>query len=139
MIISISILSVNISYSLKTTSTLIKEEEGNMGTSARIIRAMEARTFMEGPELCREYIRTSKMWFGTSTLQPGQRGNIDNGHSVSQEVFYCCQGHILLFDEDQYYELFGGDAIFVPEGLPHTLINIGEETAVLVWAGAPGE
>lgn len=110
-----------------------------MGTSARIIRAMEARTFMEGPELCREYIRTSKMWFGTSTLQPGQRGNVDNGHSVSQEVFYCCQGHILLFDEEQYYELFGGDAIFIPEGLPHTLINIGEETAVLVWAGAPGE
>jgi mannose-6-phosphate isomerase-like protein (cupin superfamily) len=53
--------------------------------------------------------------------------------------FYCCKGHVLLFDEQKYYELFGGDAIFIPEGLPHTLINIGEETAVLVWAGAPGE
>jgi mannose-6-phosphate isomerase-like protein (cupin superfamily) len=76
---------------------------------------------------------------GTSTLQPEQRGNLDNGHSVSQEVLYCCQRHILLFDEEQYYELFGGDAIFVPEGLPHPLINIGEETAVRVWAGVPGE
>jgi mannose-6-phosphate isomerase-like protein (cupin superfamily) len=110
-----------------------------MDTLARVIRALDARTFMEGPELCREYIRTSKMWLGTSTLQPGQRGSIDVGHAVSQEVFYCCKGHVLLFDEKQYYELVGGDAIFIPEGLPHTLINIGEETAVLVWAGAPGE
>lgn len=108
-------------------------------TSARIIRATEARTFMEGPELCREYIKTPKMWLGTSTLHPGQRGAIDVGHKVSQEVFYCCTGHVLLFDETQYYELFGGDAIFIPEGLPHTLINIGEDIAVLVWAGAPGE
>jgi mannose-6-phosphate isomerase-like protein (cupin superfamily) len=116
-----------------------KESEGSMDATARIIRATEARTFMEGPELCREYIKTPKMWLGTSTLQPGQRGAIDVGHQVSQEVFYCCKGHILLFDEKQYYELSGGDAIFIPEGLPHTLINIGEETAVLVWAGAPGE
>ncbi len=110
-----------------------------MGTSARIIRAAEAKTFMEGLELCREYVRTPTMWLGTSTLQPGERGSIDVGRKVSQEVFYCCKGHILLFDEQQYYELFGGDAIFIPEGLPHTLTNIGEETAVLVWSGAPGE
>lgn len=110
-----------------------------MGTSAQIIRAKEARTFMEGPELCRGHVRTSKLWLGTSTLQPGQKGHVNNGHSVSQEIVYGCQRHIQQFDKDQYYRLFGGGAIFVPEGLPHTLINIGEETAVLAWAGAPGE
>ena len=108
-------------------------------SSARIIRSTEAKTFMEGPELCREFVKTPKMWLGTSTLHPGQRGAIDVGHSVSQEVFYCCQGHVLLYDEKQYYELFGGDAIWIPEGLPPTLINIGDEIAILVWAGAPGE
>jgi oxalate decarboxylase/phosphoglucose isomerase-like protein (cupin superfamily) len=107
-------------------------------TAAKIIRSIEARTFMEGLELCREYVKTPKLWFGSSTLLPGQRGNIDVGHEHSQEVFYCCQGHVLLFDETQYFELFGGDAILIPEKLPHTLINIGEETAVLVWSGAPG-
>ncbi len=110
-----------------------------MSTPARIIRAVEARTFMEGPELCREYVKTSKLWLGSSTLLSGQRGAIDRGHATSQEVFYCCQGHVLLYDEEIYYELFAGDSIFIPEGLPHTLINIGEEIAVLVWAGAPGE
>jgi oxalate decarboxylase/phosphoglucose isomerase-like protein (cupin superfamily) len=106
---------------------------------AKIIRSTEAKTFMEGSELCREYVRNPKMWLGSSVLHPGQRGNIDPGHKNSVEVFYVCAGHVLLFDEKEYYELFAGDAIFIPEELPHTLINIGEELAVLVWAGAPGE
>ena len=105
---------------------------------ATVIRRIKARNFMEGPEHCRDYIMTEKIWFGTSTLPPGARGNIDPGHPSSQEVFFVCKGHVLLFDERQYYELFEGDAIFIPEGLPHTLINVGEDTAILGWAGAPG-
>lgn len=106
---------------------------------AKLIRQSEARNFMEGPEHCREYVKTEKLWLGTSTLPPGQRGNIDVGHPNSQEVFFVCRGHVLLFDEKWHYELFAGDAILIPEGLPHTLINVGEETAVLAWAGAPGQ
>ena len=108
-------------------------------SEATIIRSTEARTFMEGPELCREFVKIPEMWLGASSLPPGQRGNIDVGHKDSVEVFYLCTGHVLLFDEMKYYELFAGDSIFIPRKLPHTLINIGEETAVLVWAGAPGE
>ena len=107
--------------------------------TATIIHSAEARIFMEGPELCREFVKKPKMWLGTSTLPAGQRGNIDTGHKDSVEVFYLCTGHVLIFDEKRYYELFAGDSIFIPEELPHTLINIGEETAVLVWAGAPGQ
>lgn len=105
----------------------------------RIIRQAEARSFMEGPEHCREYFKVPKLWFGTSTLGPGERGNIDPGHPNSQEVFFVCQGHVLLYDEKQYYELVQGDAILVPEGVPHTLINVGEEVALIAWAGAPGD
>jgi uncharacterized cupin superfamily protein len=107
--------------------------------TAKIVRSTEARTFLEGPEICREFVNLPRMWLGTSTLPPGQRGNIDRGHKNSVEVFYICLGHVLLYDEKQYYELFAGDAILIPETLPHTLINIGEEIAVIVWAGAPGE
>lgn len=108
-------------------------------TTARIIRQSEARNFMEGPEHCREYVKTARLWFGTSSLQVGERGAIDPGHANSEEVFFVCQGHVLLFDEKQYYELHAGDALLIPEGLPHTLINVGEETAVIAWAGAPGQ
>jgi len=104
-----------------------------------IIPSIKARTYMDGPELCREYVKVPEMWLGTSTLPPGQRGNIDPGHPNSVEVFYVCTGHILLFDEQEYYELFPGDSILISKNLPHTLINIGEDTAVLVWAGAPGQ
>jgi len=108
-------------------------------TTARIIRQSEARNFMEGPEHCREYVKTARLWFGTSSLQVGERGAIDPGHANSEEVFFVCQGHVLLYDEKQYYELHAGDALLIPEGLPHTLINVGEETAVIAWAGAPGQ
>ena len=106
--------------------------------SASVIRQNEARNFMEGPEHCREYVNDKKLWFGTSTLKPGERGNIDVGHPNSKEVFFVCQGHVLLFDENKYYELFKGDAILIPENLPHTLVNVGDEVAILVWSGAPG-
>ena len=105
----------------------------------RIIRQDEARTFMEGLEECREYVKTPKIWFGTSMLKPGERGDIDVGHTNSQEVFFVCQGHVKLFDEKEYHELFKGDAVLIPEGVPHTLINVGEELALVAWAGAPGE
>lgn len=106
---------------------------------ATIIRKTEARNFMEGPEHCREYLKTAKIWFGTSVVPPGQRGNIDRGHPDSEEVFFMVKGHALIYDEVRYYELFEGDALLIPEGLPHTIINIGDETAILAWAGAPGQ
>ena len=107
--------------------------------SAEIVRAADARSFLEGEEVCREYLREQRMWFGTSTLQPGERGDIDPGHASSVEVFYCAQGHVLMHDGERDYELRAGDAVIVPENLPHALSNIGAVTAVLVWAGAPGE
>ena len=106
---------------------------------ATIIRKNEARNFMEGPEHCREYLKTAKIWLGTSTVPVGQRGNIDPGHPNSEEVYLCVQGHALIFDEKQYYELNEGDALLIPEGLPHTIINVGDVPVVIAWAGAPGQ
>jgi mannose-6-phosphate isomerase-like protein (cupin superfamily) len=108
-------------------------------TPARVVHAVDAKSFMEGDELCREYVRERRMWFGTSTLQPGERGDVDPGHASSVEVFYCCQGQVVMNDGERDYELSAGDAVIVPEGLPHALTNVGDVTAVLVWAGAPGE
>ena len=110
-----------------------------MSSQAAVVRAAEARSFLEGDELCREYLRERRMWFGTSTLQPGERGDVDPGHVTSVEVFYCAQGHVVMNDGQRDYELAAGDAVVIPEGLPHALTNIGDVTAVLVWAGAPGE
>ncbi|MFA6934913.1 MAG: cupin domain-containing protein [Sphaerochaetaceae bacterium] len=106
----------------------------------KIVRKAEARVFLEGPEVCREYFVTPKITFGTSCLKPGQRGDIDPGHPASHEVFFVTKGHVLLYTKDKaHYELFAEDAIIMPEGVPHTLINIGDEDAIITWSKAPSE
>jgi mannose-6-phosphate isomerase-like protein (cupin superfamily) len=103
-----------------------------------IIRETDAVKFMEGDERCSEYLREPRMWFGTSTLLPGEQGAIDPGHDQSVEVFYCCLGSVVLNDGERDYELSAGEAAIIPIGLPHALRNIGDVLALVVWAGAPG-
>ena len=107
----------------------------------KVVRKKEARSFMEGPEHCREYLKTNKITFGSSTLLPGQRGNIDRGHPKSHEIFFVSRGRVLMFVEerDEYFELEEQDIILMPEGVSHTLINIGTEPAVITWSLAPSE
>ncbi len=105
----------------------------------KVVRRRDARNFMEGPEHCREYLKTDKILFGTSTIPPGQRGVIDNGHPHSHEVFFVSRGRVLLYvkEKEQYIELEEEDVILMPEGVDHTLINVGEQTAVVTWSMAP--
>jgi quercetin dioxygenase-like cupin family protein len=107
----------------------------------KVVRKNEARIFMEGDELCREYLKTGKLTVGTSTLLPGQRGTVDKGHPGSHEIFFVSRGHVMLHvpDRNQYYELHEQEIILMPEGVPHTLINVGTETAVITWSMAPSE
>jgi mannose-6-phosphate isomerase-like protein (cupin superfamily) len=107
----------------------------------KVVRKSEARSFLEGDEHCREYLKTGKITFGTSSLLPGQRGLVDKGHAKSHEIFFVSRGRVLLHvpDRNEYFELGEEDIILMPEGVPHTLINVGEETAVVSWSMAPSE
>ena len=83
----------------------------------KVIRAGEARVFMDGPEVCREYEKTGKLTFGTSTLLPGQTGGFDPGHPKSHEIFYVSRGQVLMHipETSHWYELSEGDIILIPE------------------------
>lgn len=107
----------------------------------KVVRKKDVRHFMEADEHCREYLKTEKLTFGTSTLLPGQRGTVDKGHPKSHEIFFVSRGHILLHvpDRNEYFELHEQDIILMPEAVPHTLINVGEEKAVITWSLAPSE
>lgn len=107
----------------------------------QVVRLADAKSFWEGPELCRQYFKTEKITFGTSTLEPGETGDIDNGHSASHEVFFVVKGKVCLRTPhtDTNYELSEGDAIIMPETVPHELTNIGSGTAIAAWALAPSE
>ena len=104
-----------------------------------VVRRVNARSFMEGPEHCREYFHTDKITFGTSTLHAGQTGATDPGHPGAHEVFFLAKGHVLVHvgNPGYSYELDEGDAILLPESEPHTIINVGDETAFITWACAP--
>ena len=106
-----------------------------------IVRKSEAKVSLDGPEVCRDYCRTDKLWFGTSELLPGQTGGIDTGHPVSHETFFCSKGHVIVRnpDDNTCYELQEGDVLLIEEGEPHELTNIGTEPALISWCGGPTE
>jgi mannose-6-phosphate isomerase-like protein (cupin superfamily) len=106
---------------------------------AVLIKQADAKNFMEGVEYCREYVRDATLWFGISVVPPGQQGEVDPGHGASEEVFFCAKGHVLVYDGKRYYELGSQDALLIPPGLAHAIINIGKTPATVVWSGAPGE
>lgn len=104
----------------------------------QVVRLKDAESFMEGDEHCRHYVSTGRITFGTSSLPPGQRGAVDTGHPTSHEVFFVIRGHVLINTEGrEHFELWAGDAIVIPEGIPHTLINVGDEPALVSWSAAP--
>jgi len=111
---------------------------GDVTKKANVIRIKDAKSFMEGNEHCKLYFDNDNLVFGVSNLDPGLKGDVDPGHKDSYEVFFVARGKILchLPDEDVYEELCEGDAILIPPPRPHALINVGENTATVVWSQA---
>lgn len=110
-----------------------------MEKRGKILRPTEAKTFMDGDEFIRQYFQTDKITFGVSVLKPGQVGGLDPGHAEADEVFYCAAGHVLCYfpEDDNYYELFKGDALLIPPATGHKLFNVGDDEAAVIWACAP--
>ena len=104
-----------------------------------IIKPEQAQFFLDGQEVCRQYIATGKITFGTSTLLAGQTGGIDPGHPDSHEIFNCRRGNVAVFNPDsgKYNDLHEGDILLIEEGEPHQISNIGTETAVVTWSMGP--
>ncbi len=107
--------------------------------SVTVKKSVDTKVFMEGPEVCRLYFKSEKITFGSSTLLPGQTGDVDTGHAESEEIFYVACGHVLLNCGGDFYELFEGDAVCIPPTVPHQLSNIGEKKAIVTWSMAPSE
>jgi mannose-6-phosphate isomerase-like protein (cupin superfamily) len=110
-----------------------------MPDELHVVRRLEAKTFMEGPEHCREYLRNEHLWFGTSVVPVGTTGAVDPGHAESWEVFYCASGSAVVTCGDLAVELEPGDALNMPPTVPHQITNVGDVPVVIVWAGGPGE
>ncbi len=107
----------------------------------KIVKKNETKISLDGPEVCREYIQTGKITFGSSTLLPGQTGGVDSGHKNSHEIFYVSRGTVIMRNPktEDCFEMSEGDIILVEEGEPHELTNIGTEQAIVTWSCAPSD
>ncbi len=106
----------------------------------RVVRQRDAEPVLEGGELVRLYFDSGKLFFSVATILPGQRGMLDPGHEGAHEVAYVAKGR-LVFEfprQKKWVELEAGDAVLIPEGEPHGVVNAGEEMAVVTWCVAPG-
>ena len=99
----------------------------------------DAKPHLDGDEIVRSYFRTGKLNFSVSTLDPGQKSSLDPGHAGAHEIGYIIQGTIMVEFPGlgQSVRLEAGDGVFIPESQPHTLYNVGVETAKMIWSTAP--
>lgn len=105
----------------------------------RVVRAGDARVYFEGSEKCHEYVQSDRLTFGTSELKPGEIGAVDPGHPHSIEVFFVSRGTVRMRNPAEGPELTlnEGDAVVVPDGVPHELKNVGDIDALVTWSVAP--
>lgn len=119
------------------TSDLEQKGSGRMPSQRpTVVTAAETHAFMEGTEECKEYFRSPHFWVGVSHVPVGQTGGTDPGHPKETEIFLCVQGSVEISDGDTRHRLNEADALVIPPGIPHTITNIGNVPAMLVWAGA---
>lgn len=104
---------------------------------SKVVRCNDSKVFFEGEEKCNLYFKSDKMVFGTSYLEPGKEGAIDLGHKYGEEIFYVAKGRVSCRFSKHSVELVEGDAVIIPIGEPHKLINKYDKSALICWALAP--
>ena len=85
------------------------------------------------------YFETSRIHSGIATLSAGGKGDLDIGHKEGEEVITICKGKLIVHlpSSGKEVELSKGDAILIPVGEPHQVINRGKEEALFVFNVAP--
>ena len=103
----------------------------------KVMKRTDSKQFFEGDEQCNLYMNTEKMIFGTSSLEPGKEGAADPGHKYGEEIFFVAKGILTCQFSKLSKELQEGDAVIIPIGEPHKLINTNKEPVLVCWALAP--
>lgn len=76
-------------------------------------------------------------FMGVGTLLPGERVT-EHLHPYSEEFIYVVDGAVLLTaDARQKLEVASGEAVMVPKGMRHSLVNNGTAPAFMVFHACP--
>ena len=69
---------------------------------------------------------------GLFYVRPGTRGHADK-HEGQEELYYIFSGRGVVMIDEEPHKIEAGDAVFIPDGCTHYLINDGDETLGLFW------
>lgn len=104
----------------------------------------EAETF-EAPEPWKRIltILIDKISMGAENMAVGL-GRFKSGqkcaphkHDDSEEAYYILEGRGIIKIDEEKYEVSKGNAIFIPKGYTHQVMNNHEEDLVFIWVMAP--
>jgi quercetin dioxygenase-like cupin family protein len=90
-----------------------------------------------GAEACMLLDRRSLeglLFFAHAVLKPGRE--IEAHVDPYEEVYYLLSGRGVMTVGEERQEVTAGDAIWLPYGVPHSLINDGDEDCVILVAAA---
>jgi len=75
-------------------------------------------------------------FLGTLTLEPGEVVT-EHWHPYSEEFLYCVRGAITLLVDGEKRQLHADEAVHLPVGVRHRLVNDGPEPAFFVFCLGP--
>ena len=81
-------------------------------------------------------VQSTSGFGGLLTLEPGEYV-CEHLHPYSEEFVYVVRGHLQIRIGEQLIELRERDAVMVPIGEPHRMVNLGQEQAQVVFHLAP--
>jgi putative monooxygenase len=74
------------------------------------------------------------LFFAHAVLKPGRE--IEAHVDPYEEVYYLLLGRGVMTVGEERQEVAAGDAIWLPYGVPHSLLNDGDEDCVILVAAA---
>lgn len=80
---------------------------------------------------------SGKLEMISMSLAPGTSSSLQPLPHAGDECMLVLQGETLVIAGDERFELDAGDSIYLNEGIPHRVINVGEEELVCIVAIAP--
>ncbi len=81
-------------------------------------------------------VGTTSGFMGVLTLAPGEHVS-EHYHPYSEEFLYVVRGRLTMRVETDVVDLEPGDALAVPIGARHRLVNTGDEEALVVFHLGP--
>ncbi len=74
------------------------------------------------------------LFFAWAMLKPGK--TLEAHTDPYEEVYYLLHGEGTMTVGDEQQKVSAGDAIWLPHGIPHSLVNDGDENCIIVVAAA---